>query len=178
MPTATASSASRRSGVRVPLKTGSSLYWPPPTASSQVQAKLLASVDHAGKGLESWLREKFFTQHCKLFQNRPFIWHVWEGLRDGFSALLNYHRLDYKNLETLIYTYLGDWIKRQKQDISSGVDGAQERLAALVRHLWRRADQRSPPDPGREAGGAWCVMRENGGCRGGARSCLGDRERS
>ncbi|ADC71642.1 conserved hypothetical protein [Thioalkalivibrio sp. K90mix] len=98
--------------------------------SGQVQANLLASVGHAGKTLESWLRDKFFAQHCKLFQNRPFIWQVWDGLRDGFSALLNYHRLDYKNLETLIYTYLGDWIKRQKQDISSGVDGAQERLAA------------------------------------------------
>jgi hypothetical protein len=28
------------------------------------------------------------------------------------------------------YTYLGDWISRQKQDIASGVDGAQEKLAA------------------------------------------------
>lgn len=35
-----------------------------------------------------------------------------------------------KTLETLIYTYLGDWIKRQKQDITSGVDGAEEKLAA------------------------------------------------
>lgn len=40
------------------------------------------------------------------------------------------HRLDHKNLETLIYTYLGDWISRQKQDITNGVDGAREKLAA------------------------------------------------
>jgi hypothetical protein len=91
---------------------------------------LLKSADHAGKTLETWLREKFFTQHCKLFQHRPFIWHIWDGLRDGFAALVNYHKLDAKLLETLIYTYLGDWISRQKQDIASGVDGAQERLAA------------------------------------------------
>ena len=39
-------------------------------------------------------------------------------------------RLDTKHLETLIYTYLGDWINRQKQDIMDGVDGAQERLDA------------------------------------------------
>ena len=93
-------------------------------------AALLNSADHAGKTLETWLREKFFTQHCKLFQHRPFIWHIWDGLRDGFAALVNYHKLDAKLLETLIYTYLGDWISRQKQDIASHVDGAQERLAA------------------------------------------------
>ena len=98
--------------------------------SNDTLAALLKSADHAGKTLETWLREKFFTQHCKLFQHRPFIWHIWDGLRDGFAALVNYHKLDAKLLETLIYTYLGDWISRQKQDIASGVDGAQERLAA------------------------------------------------
>lgn len=91
---------------------------------------LLANADHTGKTLETWLREKFFAQHCKLFQHRPFIWHIWDGLRDGFSALVNYHKLDYKNLETLTYTYVGDWISRQKQDMQNGIDGAGERLAA------------------------------------------------
>jgi hypothetical protein len=98
--------------------------------STDVLAELLKSADHAGKTLETWLRDKFFTQHCKLFQHRPFIWHIWDGLPDGFSALVNYHKLDRKNLETLIYTYLGDWIGRQKQDRNNGIDGAEERLAA------------------------------------------------
>ncbi len=98
--------------------------------SNDILAALLKSADHAGKTLETWLREKFFTQHCKLFGHRPFIWHIWDGLQGGFAALVNYHKLDAKLLETLIYTYLGDWISRQKQDIAGGVDGAQERLAA------------------------------------------------
>jgi hypothetical protein len=108
--------------------------------SNDILAELLKSADHAGKTLETWLREKFFTQHCKLFHHRPFIWQIWDGLRDGFSVLVNYHKLDAKRLETLIYNYLGDWTNRQKQDLSacgdaqagiaSGVDGAQERLAA------------------------------------------------
>lgn len=98
--------------------------------STDILAELLKSADHAGKTLETWLRDKFFTQHCKLFQHRPFIWHIWDGLPDGFSALVNYHKLDRKNLETLIYTYLGDWIGRQKQDKNNGIDGAEERLAA------------------------------------------------
>jgi hypothetical protein len=93
-------------------------------------SQLLTSADHAGKTLDTWLREKFFSQHCKLFQHRPFIWHIWDGLRDGFAALVNYHKLDYKLLETLTYTYLGDWIARQKQDQNNGIDGAVEKLTA------------------------------------------------
>jgi hypothetical protein len=98
--------------------------------TNDMLSQLLKQADHAGKTLESWLREKFFTQHCKLFQHRPFIWHIWDGLRDGFAALVNYHKLDTKLLETLIYTYLGDWIIRQNQDIANGVDGAEEKRAA------------------------------------------------
>ncbi|MEI6103322.1 MAG: N-6 DNA methylase [Methanothrix sp.] len=101
-----------------------------PEWSTDRLSELLKAADHAGKSLESWLREKFFLQHCKLFQHRPFIWHIWDGLHDGFAALVNYHRLDSKLLESLIYTYLGDWISRQKDDIKSGVDGAAEKLAA------------------------------------------------
>lgn len=93
-------------------------------------SELLAKADHAGKSLETWLRDKFFLQHCRLFHHRPFIWHIWDGLRDGFSALVNYHKLDRKNLEALIYNYLGDWIRAQKEAVSRGIDGADERLAA------------------------------------------------
>ena len=91
--------------------------------------ELLKKADHAGKTLDSWLRDKFFSQHCKLFHQTPFIWHIWDGLHDGFAALVNYHALDRKNLETLIYTYLGDWMGRQKESLGK-VDGAEERLAA------------------------------------------------
>ncbi len=90
--------------------------------------QLLKTV--GGKSLKHWLRDKFFEQHCKLFQNRPFIWHIWDGLNDGFSALFNYHKLDKAGLERLIYTYLGDWIRTQQAGLKAGTDGAQERLAA------------------------------------------------
>jgi hypothetical protein len=98
--------------------------------SSDVLPGLLKDAGYAGKSLETWLRDGFFQQHCEMFHQRPFIWQIWDGLRDGFSALVNYHKLDRKNLETLIYTYLGDWLTRQSQDAATGVDGAQERLAA------------------------------------------------
>ncbi|MDR2352138.1 MAG: SAM-dependent DNA methyltransferase, partial [Deltaproteobacteria bacterium] len=93
---------------------------------------LLKSVDQADKSVETWLRDKFFTQHCKLFQNRPFIWHIWDGQKNGFAALVNYHKLDYKLLETLIYTYLGDWINHQKNDIAKNINGAKELLNASL----------------------------------------------
>lgn len=92
--------------------------------------RLLAEADCAGKSLEVWLREKFFEQHAKRFHHRPFIWHVWDGLEDGFGALVNYHKLDARNLERLIHTYLGDWIRIQEAGVASGLDGAPQRLAA------------------------------------------------
>jgi len=92
--------------------------------------KLLADADCAGKSLDVWLRDKFFEQHAKRFQHRPFIWHVWDGLKDGFAALVNYHLLDAKNLERLIHTYLGDWIRNQEAGVTNGTDGAPLRLAA------------------------------------------------
>ena len=89
---------------------------------------LMESVGAGGKTLEEWLRKDFFLQHSKLFGSRPFIWQVWDGLRDGFSVLVNYHKLDRKGLETLIYSYLGDWITRQTNDVKNGVEGAGEKL--------------------------------------------------
>jgi hypothetical protein len=92
--------------------------------------KLLTAAGAKGKGLDVWLRDYFFQQHCKLFHNRPFIWHIWDGLKDGFAALVNYHKLDRANLERLIYTYLGDWIRMQERAAGDGAPGADERLAA------------------------------------------------
>ena len=96
---------------------------------------LLAEVGYAGKSLDDWLRDGFFAQHCELFHQRPFIWHIWDGRRDGFHALVNYHRLATPNgegrrtLEKLIYSYLGDWIDRQRADQKTGIEGADARLA-------------------------------------------------
>jgi len=98
--------------------------------NNQRLSDLLSSVSAEGKTLDTWLRDSFFTQHNKLFKHRPFIWHIWDGLVDGFSVLVNYHKLDQKLLETLIYDYLGDWISRQKRDISQLIPGAEEKLAA------------------------------------------------
>ena len=95
--------------------------------------ELLVPVGAGPADLESWLRESFFKQHTKVFQNRPFVWHIWDGRADGFSALVNYHRLDRKTLEKLTYTTLGWWIQRQKDDAANDVPGAAARLVAADR---------------------------------------------
>ena len=92
--------------------------------------ELLERSGSKKKDLASWLRDDFFKQHCQVFQNRPFIWHIWDGHKEGFSALVNYHRLDRVNLERLTYSYLGDWIERQTAGVREDVAGAEERLAA------------------------------------------------
>ncbi len=94
------------------------------------RAELLAATGGKVTTLEVWLRDEFFEQHARLFHNRPFIWHVWDGRKDGFSALLHYHRLDRPTLEKLTYTSLGDWIERQRADAKAGEAGADGRLKA------------------------------------------------
>jgi hypothetical protein len=82
------------------------------------------------KTLEDWLRDDFFEQHAKLFHDRPFIWHIWDGRQDGFHALVNYHKLDYQMLQKMTYSYLGDWIQQQEQDVKADKPGAAARLGA------------------------------------------------
>lgn len=109
-----------------------------------VLAQLLADANSAT--FDDWLRNRFFEQHCKQFHNRPFIWHIWDGRkRDGFHALVNYHKLAAPDgqgrrcLESLTYSYLGDWISRQRDGISRDEPGAEDRLAA-AQELQTRLD--------------------------------------
>jgi hypothetical protein len=100
-------------------------------------ARMQELLDREGskkRNIADWLRDEFFKQHCALFENRPFVWHVWDGLRDGFSALVNYHRLDLRTLEKLTYTYLGqDWVERQRAGVRDEAAGAEARLAAALK---------------------------------------------
>lgn len=98
------------------------------------QEALLAQVDYAGASLEDWLRNGFFEQHCAIFHHRPFIWHVWDGLKNGFSALVNYHKLTHANLEKLTYAYLGDWVRRQQAAVAAEEAGSDAKLQA-AKHL-------------------------------------------
>jgi hypothetical protein len=82
------------------------------------------------KTLEDWLRDEFFAQHAKLFHDRPFIWHLWDGRPDGFHALVNYHMLDHATLQKLTYSYLGNWIQQQAEDAKADKPGAAVRLGA------------------------------------------------
>lgn len=97
-----------------------------------LRAQLIAEAGSPGATLETWLRDDFFAQHARLFHNRPFIWHVWDGRRDGFSALLHYHRLDHSTLQKLTYTHLGDWLERQRAAVGAGEPGADARVAAAA----------------------------------------------
>ena len=92
------------------------------------------------KSLEEWLRDRFFREHCQLFHNRPFIWHVWDGRKDGdgFHALVNYHRLagpggeGRRTLESLTFAYLNEWIARQRSKSQEGTPGADGRVTAAL----------------------------------------------
>lgn len=116
---------------------------------------LLDAVEGTPSSVEEWLLDRAFDQHCTFFHQTPFVFHVWDGLRDGFGAFVNYHRLAAPNgegrrtLEKVIYTYLGDWLDRQRADQKSGVEGADGRVAAaehLKRELEKILDGEAPYD--------------------------------
>ena len=88
--------------------------------------------------LDDYLRHRSFDEHCRLFHHRPFVWHIHDGRRDGFQALVNYHKLAEDGgrgrqlLESLTYSYLGDWITRQQDGVKRGEGGADDRLVAAL----------------------------------------------
>ena len=101
--------------------------------SQLLNSLLVESGAKPGAGLEKWLRDGLFKDHCRVFANRPFIWQIWDGRPDGFSALVNYHKLDRKLLERLTYNYLGNWwIGRQRDEAADGAIGAEARLTAAL----------------------------------------------
>ena len=101
-----------------------------------VLTKLLAEADRPN--LDDWLRNRFFEQHCKLFDQRPFVWHIWDGNKDGFHCLVNAQKLTgpdgegRRTLEAITYSYLGGWIDRQRADQKEGKEGADGLLAAAL----------------------------------------------
>jgi hypothetical protein len=135
------------------------------TWSAQKLNELLANADFAGKSLEDWLRDGFFEQHCALFQQRPFVWQIWDGRKDGFSALVNYHQLAAPNgegrriLDKLTHTYLGDWLDRQRADQKAGVEGADGRVAA-AEHLKRELEKILEGEPPYDIFVRWKPMHE------------------
>jgi hypothetical protein len=100
--------------------------------SSTLERSLVTDAGGKSGRLEDWLRDVFFSQHVSVFDNRPFLWHIWDGSKGGFSAILNYHRLDHRTLEKLTFTVLGAWIERQKYEADAGRAGADTRLAAAL----------------------------------------------
>jgi hypothetical protein len=103
-----------------------------------VVTKLIAATGSKATNLTDWLLNDFFDQHCKLFHHRPFVWHIWDGRKDGFNVLIHYHRLAAEGnggrqlLEKMTFSYLKDWIDRQEAGVKEGASGADARLAAAT----------------------------------------------
>jgi hypothetical protein len=113
--------------------------WGPDYVEGTIR-ELLVAEEAKATDLGTWLADEFFNDHCKLFLHTPFIWHVWDGVRGGFSALVNYHRLCEGNgagrrlLEKLRDSYLGEWISAQRRGVAASEAGAEGRLIA-AEHL-------------------------------------------
>lgn len=115
--------------------------------SSGLERQLVIEAGGKSGKLDDWLRDQFFKQHLKIFGNRPFLWHIWDGRKDGFSVIVNYHRLDRQTLEKLTFTSLGAWIERQKHEARAERAGADARLAAAeeLQHRLKLILEGEPP---------------------------------
>jgi hypothetical protein len=115
------------------------IVWGPDYGEGTIR-DLLAAEDASANDLSTWLADEFFDGHCNLFHQTPFIWHIWDGVRGGFSALVNYHRLcegdgaGRRLLEKLRDSYLGEWIAIQRRALAAGEASAEGRLIA-AEHL-------------------------------------------
>jgi hypothetical protein len=78
-----------------------------------------------------------------LFHQRPFLWHIWDGLKDGFSVFVHYHRFNQANLRKLTYTMLGDWLARAKAENN---DLRYERGRELQQMLEKVLEGQAPHD--------------------------------
>jgi hypothetical protein len=113
------------------------------------ERSLITAAGGKATTFEDWLRDEFFEQHCRLFHHRPFVWHIWDGRKDGFHALVNYHQLDHAALQKLTYSYLGDWIRVQEEGAKADKPGAAERLGAaqmLQKELAKILEGETPYD--------------------------------
>jgi hypothetical protein len=104
--------------MRVYLSKALGIQW-----SEAIERRLVSETDESldkktarDSSLEAWLRDRAFRQHCALFGNRPFLWQIWDGLKDGFSVFIHYHRFDQALLRKLTYTTLGDWLLRARAE--------------------------------------------------------------
>lgn len=133
--------------------------------SDALERRLVAEADEVldkkqakDGSLEAWLRDRAFRQHCTLFHQRPFLWQIWDGLKDGFSVFVHYHRFTQANLRKLTYTTLGDWLRRAKDE---GNDLRFEKGRELQQALEKVLEGEAPYDifvrwkPLEEQPGGW-----------------------
>jgi hypothetical protein len=140
--------------------------------SAARESQLLRDAGCAGLPLAQWLRDKFFEQHVTRFQKRPFIWHVWDGHKEGFSALVNYHLLTREKLNTLINLYLGDWITQQRRAVDAGNADATLKLAkaeALKANSKRSSKANRPTTS--SCAGSRCTSSRSAGTRTSTTAC-------
>lgn len=108
-------------------------------------ASLRAALDAQDQdALLAWLRDDFFVEHCRLFLDRPFIWHIWDGTPAGFSILVRYHRLTHGNLQQII-DEVDAWLAYLRQDSDAAYRTRQIDAATVLRARLRAILDGVPP---------------------------------
>lgn len=89
------------------------------------------------ESLAEWLQDVFFETHCRLYQQRPLIWHLASDQTrrvPAFGALVHAHKFDADALAKLRGTHLRDRLAILRREAGQAAkDGREEdRLEALA----------------------------------------------
>ena len=103
--------------------------------SQTLEQALLQAEGFGGRDLEAWLREGLAPQHAKLFHQRPFLWQLGDAHPQGFSVLVNYHKLDRAALESILRHPLAAWIRGPGKGTGPRLAKALELRSGLKRIL-------------------------------------------
>ncbi|WP_294412225.1 hypothetical protein [uncultured Ruminococcus sp.] len=68
-------------------------------------AEALGNSSDSRKTLHDYLQKSFFTDHSKIYKNRPIYWQFTSGRKGAFRAVMYIHRYDDKLLSVLEKKY-------------------------------------------------------------------------
>ena len=88
------------------------------------------------ESLQDWLTHVFFDFHCRLYQQRPILWHLassQESVEPAFSVIVHYHRFDHDRLAKLRSVHVRDRLATLRREAAqAGKDGREDDRLQLL----------------------------------------------
>ena len=81
-------------------------------------AAALGGVTDSRKVIHDYLQKSFFTDHSKIYKNRPIYWQFISGKKGAFRAIMYIHRYDDRLLSLLEKEYALPYFDKLKNELA------------------------------------------------------------